>query len=148
MKDFLKEILEYNRQSNHSIIEYFQKKEGNIPERSLKLFSHILTAHHIWNHRVRNMPPSYELWESVSTKQCRIMNQRNHEFTSKILAEHDLSLLISYKNSAGNAYQNSVKDILFHLVNHSTYHRGQIANDLRNNGQEPIQTDYIFWKRS
>ena len=37
--------------------------------------------------------------------------------------------------------------MLFHFVNHSTYHRGQIASNLKEHGIEPLVTDYIFYKR-
>ena len=50
-------------------------------------------------------------------------------------------------NSKGETFSNKIKDILFHIINHSTYHRAQIATDLKQNGIEPINTDYIFYKR-
>ncbi|QLH28398.1 MAG: hypothetical protein HWD63_02710 [Candidatus Parvibacillus calidus] len=39
-----------------------------------------------------------------------------------------------------------MKDIIFHIINHSTYHRGQIAMEFRQSGLEPLNTDYIFYK--
>lgn len=54
---------------------------------------------------------------------------------------------ISYKNSRGERFENSVRDILFHVINHSTYHRGQIATDCKLHGMTPLATDYIFYKR-
>ena len=35
--------------------------------------------------------------------------------------------------------------VLRHVVNHSTYHRGQVASKLKRLGIEPPATDYIFW---
>jgi uncharacterized damage-inducible protein DinB len=35
--------------------------------------------------------------------------------------------------------------VLRHVVNHSTYHRGQVASKLRRLGVEPAATDFIFW---
>jgi uncharacterized damage-inducible protein DinB len=35
--------------------------------------------------------------------------------------------------------------VLRHVVNHSTYHRGQVAAKLRRLGVEPAATDFIFW---
>ncbi|WP_209331385.1 DinB family protein [Lunatimonas salinarum] len=34
-----------------------------------------------------------------------------------------------------------------HIVNHSTYHRGQIATLFRESGLQPVVTDYIMLKR-
>ncbi|WP_111881753.1 DinB family protein [Aequorivita sp. CIP111184] len=33
------------------------------------------------------------------------------------------------------------------MINHSTYHRVQIINQLKEDGLKPIETDYIFYKR-
>ncbi len=35
--------------------------------------------------------------------------------------------------------------ILRHIVNHSTYHRGQIASKLKRFGIEPSNTDFFWW---
>ena len=37
--------------------------------------------------------------------------------------------------------------IMIHLVNHSSYHRAQIAMLLRQNGFEPVNTDFITYDR-
>jgi uncharacterized damage-inducible protein DinB len=36
---------------------------------------------------------------------------------------------------------------MIHLVNHSTYHRAQIATLLRQGGLEPVNTDFITYDR-
>jgi uncharacterized damage-inducible protein DinB len=35
--------------------------------------------------------------------------------------------------------------MLRHIVNHSTYHRGQVASKLKRLGIEPPNTDFFFW---
>ncbi len=35
--------------------------------------------------------------------------------------------------------------VLRHVVNHSTYHRGQVASKLKRLGVEPPATDLVFW---
>ena len=53
-----------------------------------------------------------------------------------------------YKNMKGDAYENTVEEILFHLVNHGTYHRGQIITLLRESGvTQVVGTDLINWFR-
>ena len=54
---------------------------------------------------------------------------------------------VSYTNSQGKAYSNTVKDIVTHNVNHATYHRAQINQLLRQNGYEPVLTDFIAYRR-
>ena len=59
----------------------------------------------------------------------------------------DFEKRIDYENSEGRLFNNTVQDILFHIINHSTHHRGQISTDFRQNGLEPLQLDYVFYKR-
>jgi uncharacterized damage-inducible protein DinB len=35
--------------------------------------------------------------------------------------------------------------VLRHMVNHATYHRGQVSSKLKRHGVEPPSTDLIFW---
>ncbi len=35
--------------------------------------------------------------------------------------------------------------VLRHIVNHSTYHRGQVASKLKRFGVEQPATDYVYW---
>jgi uncharacterized damage-inducible protein DinB len=55
---------------------------------------------------------------------------------------------IVYKSIKGDAYENTVEEILFHLVNHGTYHRGQIITLLHGAGAtQMVSTDLIAWFR-
>ena len=46
-----------------------------------------------------------------------------------------------YVNLAGKAYQLPLWQVVFHVVNHGTYHRGQITTMLRQLGFSPVSTD-------
>lgn len=54
-----------------------------------------------------------------------------------------LSQAVSYKNSKGELWTSTVQDVLTHVLMHSAYHRGQIASQMRANGQTPAYTDFI-----
>ncbi|MXV17131.1 DinB family protein [Hufsiella ginkgonis] len=43
---------------------------------------------------------------------------------------------------------NSVVDIIYHVTNHSTYHRGQVATQFRLHEIACPATDYIWLKRN
>src|SRR5258706_12162933 len=47
---------------------------------------------------------------------------------------YELAEMLSYKNIAGQAFTNSIRDIMQHVANHGTYHRGQIISMLRQVG--------------
>jgi uncharacterized damage-inducible protein DinB len=55
---------------------------------------------------------------------------------------------IVYKSMKGDAYENRAEEVLFHLVNHGTYHRGQIITLLHGAGTtQMVSTDMIAWFR-
>jgi uncharacterized damage-inducible protein DinB len=59
-----------------------------------------------------------------------------------------LNTSITYKNIAGDEFKNSVSDIIQHVVNHGTFHRGQIITMLRQSGFTKLfPTDYIAFCR-
>lgn len=147
MKSYFKEFFEYNAHFNQKFSAVFMENPDIADGKSHKLFSHILNAHHIWNHRMMIKQGKYSVWELMPVSGMEHINAENLNDSMHILESLDLNKTILYQNSNGQKFQNKINDILFHIVNHSTYHRGQIAADFRENGIDPLITDYIFWKR-
>ena len=61
------------------------------------------------------------------------------------LTEPALDRVLAYKATEGLDRALPVRDILTHVVNHSTYHRGQIARLIAECGVKPAVTDYIHF---
>lgn len=55
--------------------------------------------------------------------------------------------VVAYRDTKGNAYETPVYQILLHLANHNSYHRGQVTAFLRQLGHTPVATDLIFYYR-
>jgi uncharacterized damage-inducible protein DinB len=55
---------------------------------------------------------------------------------------------ITYTNTHGQTFTQPLQDLLFHILNHSTYHRGQLAQLLRQQGFTPPATDFVYFNRS
>jgi uncharacterized damage-inducible protein DinB len=55
---------------------------------------------------------------------------------------------IEYFTSTGDRFSNSVLEIVIHMVDHSTYHVGQMMNAIRGFGIEPVSTNYIHYLRA
>lgn len=49
--------------------------------------------------------------------------------------------------STGREYVHTVGEVLQHLVNHGTYHRGQVTNMIRQIGLVPVALDMIMYYR-
>jgi len=63
------------------------------------------------------------------------------------LAEADLERVVSYHGLDGQAFSLPLGKLMRHVVNHSTYHRGQLATMLRQLGQAPPGTDFTLYLR-
>jgi uncharacterized damage-inducible protein DinB len=46
---------------------------------------------------------------------------------------------------AGDSDESIATEVLRHIVNHSTYHRGQVASKLKQFGIEQPITDFFWW---
>lgn len=147
MKTFFEELFEYNHHFNSVLSDLFSEYSERVSEKSVELFSHILNAHHIWISRIIGIQGDFDVWDIQTIQMFKKINDKNFNETLNILCHFDLSKTISYKNSKEQSFENKTSDILFHIINHSTYHRGQIATEFRKNGINPLITDYIFWKR-
>jgi len=146
MKDKIIDLLEYTYHFNKEMIQIILKNTSKIDNKTLNLINHTLNAQQIWNSRILN-EKSFEVWQINPLEDLEKINHINLEKSSYIIINFDIDQRIEYKNSKGTVFENSIFEILFQAINHATYHRGQINFLLKQNGIEPLLTDYIFYKR-
>jgi uncharacterized damage-inducible protein DinB len=63
------------------------------------------------------------------------------------LTQEDLSRVMEYKTFKFGVYCNPLWQSMQHVVNHGTYHRGQVTTLLRQLGAQPISTDLMHFYR-
>ena len=112
---------------------------------------HILGAEWIWLRRwkgisPKSLPGSDEIasLEDIRHRLDDVELERRaflHDLTN-----HELNRSIRYANTKGEEWEYPLWEMLSHVVNHSTYHRGQVATMLRQLGHRPISTDMIYFK--
>lgn len=146
MKEFIKDIFEYHNHFNQKLIVQLIEFENELPERTISLFSHSINVQQIWNARISGKG-TLDIHQLHSLEECAEIDNGNYQETLRILDECELEEKIVYSNSNGTEYSNSIQQILFHVANHFSHHKGQIISDLRQSGIDPIVTDYIFYKR-
>jgi RimJ/RimL family protein N-acetyltransferase/uncharacterized damage-inducible protein DinB len=120
------------------------------PPRLLELYAHVLGAEAIWLSRLTGDPPLAGVWPTLSIDECRELAARlDQEYRRWVwwLTPADLRRMVSYRNSAGEAFESVVEDILLQVCLHGSYHRGQIASGLRAAGETPSPTDFIAFVR-
>ncbi|RPE08935.1 damage-inducible protein DinB [Chitinophaga lutea] len=147
MKIFFTELFEYNHDCNQKLVDLLTGNADKTSEKTIKLYSHILNAHQIWNNRIEPREPAFGIWQVHAIGDWRNIEQANHEHTMQIVDKLDLDSEIQYTIGKVNRFSKSVRHLLFHVINHSTYHRGQIATECRQSGLDPLATDYILYER-
>ncbi|TZF81691.1 hypothetical protein FW774_16685 [Pedobacter sp. BS3] len=145
-RDKLDDLLNYTFIADKRIISVFESMTSPIPQAEA-LFSHVLNSQHIWVKRMQYEPQEYERFQHHSVSNFRQIQAENASLLRYCLDTYPLETRVSYANSQGEEFTDAVGDILFHVINHSTYHRAQIASIFRKGGYQPPVTDYIFMKR-
>src|SRR5690606_33344110 len=103
-----------------------------LPDHCQRLFSHILNAHHIWNQRMLGEAAEHGIWELQPLEQWEALHYGNQRTSFEIITHTDnFQKRVEYTNSGGRTFSNEIKDMLFHIINHSTHHRGQLMVELR-----------------
>lgn len=149
MEPLINQLWLYNDWANKTLITTLEEYGTSVPANSLHLLSHMMNTQYIWLARIKGIVPAMGVWDDHSLEICKSLHEES-SFNLKKEIEihaHDLQQMITYKNSTGNTYENSINDILLHIFNHGTYHRAQIATDSRINGLKPVNTDYIAFVR-
>jgi uncharacterized damage-inducible protein DinB len=114
--------------------------------RSLELLGHILSAQQLWLERIRQRPQTLPVWPNIGIDQCEEQIEQLAESWREFLGQissDGLSEKVTYKNSQGEPWANTMEDILTHVLLHSAYHRGQVASQTRAAGDTPAYTDFI-----
>lgn len=112
---------------------------------------HVFAADRIWLCRVMgsSLPPQFVDPEKdmhlavLETEWPQLLNR----WKQWVLSLADTSAVISYRDMKGNPYQTPAWQIILHLVNHGTHHRGQAAGFLRSMGHAPPALDLIAYYR-
>lgn len=121
-------------------------------ERAIAIFCHIQAARELWLSRVSELAgfpeggvfPIWPLEKALAKAQE--MDELWRVFAARQTAA-SLSTHVRYTSTEGQAFESSVQEIMTHMVNHSSYHRGQIAQLVAHTGTRPADTDYIALTR-
>lgn len=152
----LRELYDYNRWANHRTLsaagkldgERFLRELGNSFSSVRDTLAHILSAEWIWMERWQGRWPKamldagdFPIVESLQARWKSLEEDRDRFIKS--LTPERLRDPLSYINRAGVGYTYPLWQQMVHVVNHSTYHRGQITTLLRQLGAEPLSTDFV-----
>jgi uncharacterized damage-inducible protein DinB len=148
MKQYFLRLYQYNAWANKRVLDCLTRQHIT-DEKIMSVMGHVIAAQFLWLHRIQGLPPAeVKLWGDYKLDQLVSMSgditQRWIQFVTDT---DDFNRDLSYTNYVGDPYVTNVEMIMIHLVNHSSYHRAQVAMLLRQKGFEPINTDFITYDR-
>lgn len=114
--------------------------------------AHIYGAEWVWLERFQARSPE-KLPDVTQFQDLPSLREKWLEHEPRLLAfvgnltQEDLNRVMEYKTLKFGVYRNPLWQSMQHVVNHGTYHRGQIATMLRQLGAKPVATDLIFFYR-
>lgn len=148
MKNYFLELFEYNRWANDLVYDSL-KPLARVPEKVSVWFSHIVAAELEWYSRFVPGTKKFPLWEVKDLEELRKWQYNADSLWLKLIRKYEGSweAALSYKNTSGEQCITPVYQILAHLANHGTHHRGMIVAKLREEGYEPPKVDLIFYTR-
>jgi len=117
----------------------------------LGTMAHILGSEQIWLSRFLGVPlaalpgpADYPTLAALESSFDDFWPQLEF-FLASLLAEQ-LDQDFVWVNTRGETHTAPFRQVLMHFVNHSSYHRGQVANLLRQLGYEPPNTDLVYYR--
>lgn len=162
MKEILLQYADYNIWANKLIIDTILKLKEGVAEQevassfpSLKAtVLHIWSAESVWLQRLLltehpvwvqgaftgTIQEACDSWQKVSAD--------IKQFVTRQFDDNALAHVVMYSDLKGNQHKTPVYQVLHHVFNHATYHRGQLVTILRSVGVTDLpSTDFIRFVR-
>lgn len=149
-KASLLHFLTYASASDEAVLEALQTAMPETPAKAWETFSHVLNAYEIWLSRLEGRSSRYALFEVHAPEVFATRLRESHEGLKAYLSACSSQMLedsFVYTSTEGDTYSSKRKEVFLHLVNHGSYHRGQVSTLLRQAGCIPKATDYILYTR-
>jgi len=144
MINYFLRMFPYEKWANQQVINTLVQED----QASLDLMMHIQAAKHIWLTRITGMKRELSSFPEGDLKLIQEWNERNDkEYDDWLANQSEVSLeqTIESMNRQRERYQLKLSDLMIQLMNHSTYHRAQIAKNISALGKKPNPTDYLLY---
>jgi uncharacterized damage-inducible protein DinB len=156
-----RELYAFNRWATQRILEaaaalprdQFERDMGSSFRSIRDTLVHMMSAEWVWLARWNGSSPTAmpAEWKECGLPRIEedwaVLDGELQRFVGA-LAESDVDRLIAYRNIAGEPFTTPLSQMLRHVVNHASYHRGQVVTMLRQLGAAAPATDLIIFCRS
>ena len=155
--DTLRTHLDYNIWASQRLLqaaaqlteEELNRDFGTADRSVLGALTHVSRAEQSWLARVGgNGNPPFPTETSLAALQSAwpAIHQRWRDLASG-LTDETASAEIVYQDLKGRTWKQPLWQVMLHLVNHGTHHRGQVSGFLRAMGRTPPPLDLVFYYR-
>jgi len=138
VRDYLINLFNYDQWANEKWITFMDSAQTS-PE-AWNVFDHILRAHTSWFSAISSDPLD-EITDRLQNNEYLSARWQN------LMKISDPTAFVSITGRDGNSTFMSVEQIASHVINHGTYHRGQLREIFKDQPEFP-ETDLIkFYRR-
>ena len=159
-KEDLARLFEYSSWANHRALraaatlttDQFKRDLGSSHGGVRGTLVHTMSAEWVWLERWKGLAPERMLDEAefadvLALKERWKVVEEHREAWFAGIQEKDVTAPIAYANFKGDRFETPLWQLVQHVVNHSTYHRGQVTTLLRQLGAKAVGTDLVAWDR-
>ncbi|MGA2967245.1 MAG: DinB family protein [Terriglobales bacterium] len=154
---FLNELFNYNYWARDRLLqscatlteEQFLRPLGSSFPSIRDTLAHMVAVEWLWLERWRGRSPQ-SLLSSEEFPTVAAVSERWRTVESEMrayqatLSEEALDCNLPYINFKGETWTYNLWRMMVHLLNHQSYHRGQVATLLRQLGLQPLQVDFLL----
>ena len=159
-KDGLARLLEYTRWANHRIVratatltlDEFRRDLHSSHGGVRGTLTHMMWAELVWLERWKGLPTPPAIDESefgdvlALKERWSAVETHRAAWFEELPAEAARSL-VRYATTEGRKYEAPLWQLVQHVANHASYHRGQVTAFLRQMGAKAVNTDMSTWDR-
>jgi uncharacterized damage-inducible protein DinB len=156
--DDIRELYQYDRWANHRITSACRALDAQALTRNLgssfgsirDTLVHTSWAEWIWLERWQGrspkQPAAFNDFPDVGAIEKRWSEiERGQQSFIAGVTDASLAQRIAYENLSNQRWEYSLGQMMQHVANHSTYHRGQVVTMLRQLGAKAVNTDLLVY---
>ncbi len=150
LNGYFRDMFGYERWANERMLVYL----GNPPEneRLLKIFGHLIAEMVPWLCLLKgkDVPILFDCSPSWTVTECGIrfdtLQSETEDFVAS-LPEDGLTGVVYSPGAGGKMIENTISEILTHLLSHGQHHRGQMEMIIQNETGQYFPTSYMPYLR-
>lgn len=153
-------LFDYTVWANHKLMRVAATLSVDDYKRDLKsshggvrgTLVHTMSAEWVWLERWKGISPTRHFDESelpdivALSDRWSVIEQHRASWLESLKPEA-MPQSLRYRNLQGQELETPLWQMVQHVANHSTYHRGQLVTMFRQLGAKAVSTDLIAWDR-